>query len=86
VYRQGAIPVAPATPAPLIPVARVTGEAARHRSQAMLDLCLISAVARRYGQSQNMPISRHFVNGANRDRTGDLLLAKQALSQLSYGP
>jgi NAD(P)-dependent dehydrogenase (short-subunit alcohol dehydrogenase family) len=27
--------------------------------------------------------SRH---GANRDRTGDLLLAKQALSQLSYGP
>jgi hypothetical protein len=27
-----------------------------------------------------------FVNGASRDRTGDLLLAKQALSQLSYGP
>ncbi len=26
------------------------------------------------------------VYGANRDRTGDLLLAKQALSQLSYGP
>ncbi len=26
------------------------------------------------------------MNGANRDRTGDLLLAKQALSQLSYGP
>jgi hypothetical protein len=25
-------------------------------------------------------------SGANRDRTGDLLLAKQALSQLSYGP
>ena len=24
--------------------------------------------------------------GASRDRTGDLLLAKQALSQLSYGP
>ena len=24
--------------------------------------------------------------GANRDRTGDLLLAKQALTQLSYGP
>jgi hypothetical protein len=31
-------------------------------------------------------ICRHFANGANRDRTGDLLLAKQALSQLSYGP
>jgi hypothetical protein len=27
-----------------------------------------------------------FVSGASRDRTGDLLLAKQALSQLSYGP
>ncbi len=27
-----------------------------------------------------------FFSGANRDRTGDLLLAKQALSQLSYGP
>ena len=26
------------------------------------------------------------VDGASRDRTGDLLLAKQALSQLSYGP
>jgi hypothetical protein len=26
------------------------------------------------------------VGGANRDRTDDLLLAKQALSQLSYGP
>ena len=27
-----------------------------------------------------------FKGGASRDRTGDLLLAKQALSQLSYGP
>jgi hypothetical protein len=27
-----------------------------------------------------------WAGGANRDRTGDLLLAKQALSQLSYGP
>jgi hypothetical protein len=31
-------------------------------------------------------IYRKFVSGASRDRTGDLLLAKQALSQLSYGP
>ena len=30
--------------------------------------------------------SPHSAGGANRDRTGDLLLAKQALSQLSYGP
>ena len=27
-----------------------------------------------------------FFGGARRDRTDDLLLAKQALSQLSYGP
>ncbi len=29
---------------------------------------------------------RHREHGASRDRTGDLLLAKQALSHLSYGP
>ncbi len=29
---------------------------------------------------------RKGAGGANRDRTDDLLLAKQALSQLSYGP
>src|SRR5262249_23944366 len=32
------------------------------------------------------PVQTSNPNGANRDRTGDLLLAKQALSQLSYGP
>ena len=31
-------------------------------------------------------LASSFSGGANRDRTGDLLLAKQALSQLSYGP
>jgi hypothetical protein len=31
-------------------------------------------------------ISNQFFGGADRDRTGDLLLAKQALSQLSYSP
>jgi hypothetical protein len=36
--------------------------------------------------SLTTPICRNFADGANRDRTGDLLLAKQALSQLSYGP
>ena len=35
---------------------------------------------------KNQPTCRHFSSGASRDRTGDLLLAKQALSQLSYGP
>jgi len=28
----------------------------------------------------------NFIGGAKRDRTADLLLARQALSQLSYGP
>ena len=32
------------------------------------------------------PAPRDFRDGASRDRTGDLLLAKQALSHLSYGP
>ena len=33
-----------------------------------------------------LPPAPPALGGANRDRTGDLLLAKQALSQLSYGP
>lgn len=32
------------------------------------------------------PSSQKMVGGAGRDRTDDILLAKQALSQLSYGP
>ena len=44
-----------------------------------------------YQSSTSLPPKTHRLpgissNGANRDRTGDLLLAKQALSQLSYGP
>jgi hypothetical protein len=31
-------------------------------------------------------MDRKMSGGARRDRTDDLLLAKQALSQLSYGP
>ena len=31
-------------------------------------------------------VDRITAGGARRDRTDDLLLAKQALSQLSYGP
>ena len=30
--------------------------------------------------------NQHGAGGANRDRTGDLLVANQTLSQLSYGP
>ena len=33
-----------------------------------------------------MPVVWHLIGGANRDRTDDLMLAKHALSQLSYGP
>ena len=36
--------------------------------------------------SRFTPYASPSVGGANRDRTGDLLLAKQALSQLSYSP
>jgi hypothetical protein len=36
--------------------------------------------------SETGPVLPPSDGGANRDRTGDLLLAKQALSQLSYGP
>jgi hypothetical protein len=32
------------------------------------------------------PVTRHADGGGERDRTDDLLLAKQALSQLSYTP
>jgi hypothetical protein len=35
---------------------------------------------------RNGEIRSHASGGARRDRTDDLLLAKQALSQLSYGP
>ena len=35
----------------------------------------------------SLPATQSYqIGGANRDRTGDLKLAKLALSQLSYGP
>ena len=37
-------------------------------------------------RNSSVACPRLFAGGANRDRTDDLLLAKQALSQLSYGP
>ena len=36
--------------------------------------------------SSDMDGLRHDIGGARRDRTDDLMLAKHALSQLSYGP
>jgi hypothetical protein len=93
VPNEGLTPVAPATqrkkpePSPSDPTpASPEKPVASYSHKRLLDLCLISAVPCRCGQPQNLPISRHFSNGASRDRTGDLLLAKQALSQLSYGP
>ena len=44
------------------------------------------SVVRSHRSRIKTALCRHFSSGANRDRTGDLLLAKQALSQLSYGP
>ena len=38
------------------------------------------------GESRTSIPAPHEFGGARRDRTDDLLLAKQALSQLSYGP
>ena len=47
-------------------------------------------VARKLPQNNRRPVRKVLVvrqsGGARRDRTDDLLLAKQALSQLSYGP
>jgi hypothetical protein len=39
-----------------------------------------------YGRAKPARRSMVTAGGARRDRTDDLLLAKQALSQLSYGP
>ena len=35
---------------------------------------------------QTIQLSKNIFRGPKRDRTADLLLARQALSQLSYGP
>src|SRR6187455_669928 len=40
----------------------------------------------RTAHARLVAVSSCDAGGANRDRTDDLLLAKQALSQLSYGP
>jgi hypothetical protein len=51
-----------------------------HQSQATGKSCLVLWVAAFDAERNRRP------GGARRDRTDDLLLAKQALSQLSYGP
>ena len=37
-------------------------------------------------RTSDAPASHQAIGGARRDRTDDLMLAKHALSQLSYGP
>jgi hypothetical protein len=39
-----------------------------------------------YAASAEMTYAAEWIGGADRDRTGDPLLAKQVLSQLSYSP
>ena len=42
--------------------------------------------ALRVPRRSNLPLSRAFRDGARRARTADLLIANQALYQLSYSP
>ena len=50
-----------------------------------LNSWLINTLDNQESQLQDPDCKIH-TGGARRDRTDDLLLAKQALSQLSYGP
>ena len=49
----------------------------------MLPACLLIGVIKLYGGDQE---TANDDGGAERDRTADLMLAKHALSQLSYSP
>ena len=61
---------------------RLSGVRSNHLSyRPMLAQCCLSP-----GACRNWMRRRAASGGASRDRTGDLMLAKHALSQLSYGP
>ena len=47
--------------------------------------CRISLLASN-GNHEQVTSPKKMIGGADRDRTGDPLLAKQVLSQLSYSP
>ena len=51
-----------------------------------VELLRLRPTRRREGQDDPSSVSRTPNGGARRDRTDDLMLAKHALSQLSYGP
>ena len=53
------------------------------RDQASLRSCVFG---RRQSEARRSRRRRHQLGGARRDRTDDLMLAKHALYQLSYGP
>src|SRR4030081_1889958 len=55
-------------------------------SRSVLRCCALSRKHQSTSRARLIAGSSCDAGGANRDRTGDLLLAKQALSQLSYGP
>jgi hypothetical protein len=70
------------------PACRMTGAARDHRANAAkLGRTTVEREPRpATGTEPCKALSRHFLSGASRTRTGDLLGAIQALSQLSYSP
>jgi hypothetical protein len=79
--------LAAATPADGTPVAALTPDTTpiSQRSHTLSQAAVSRATSRPRGAAGACE-GGGFPNGARRDRTADLLLAKQALSQLSYGP
>jgi hypothetical protein len=63
-----------------------TGSGLGSEKTAAGDRALVFALVRNLLPARTRRFAGSSFDGANRDRTGDLLLAKQALSQLSYGP
>jgi hypothetical protein len=75
------------SPGRRVPAGGSFTEANESSSIHLLFPCLSPPAARYFRPTpEKLPFAGDSSSGANRDRTGDLLLAKQALSQLSYGP
>ena len=69
----------------LHPINNVKQPTDKARDQSLSTLSAISFFLQR-SEPEDCPGNCQETGGAERDRTDDLLLAKQALSQLSYGP
>ena len=65
---------------------RTMREASRDHSNSPLGLRPFMGSSHRAYRVQDKAGNQRKTGGANRDRTGDLLVANQTLSQLSYGP